>query len=108
MIREIAPAELARWRADRNREPPVVVDVREGWELACCALDDVVHVPMRELPGRVGDLPRGRDVVVVCHHGVRSLQVARYLARLGFDAVWNLTGGMAAWADQVDPAMPRY
>ena len=108
MIREIAPAELAVWRADGNREPPVVVDVREPWELACCALPDVVHVPMREVPGRVGELPRERDVVVVCHHGVRSLQVARYLVRLGFDTVWNLTGGMAAWADQVDPAMPRY
>ena len=80
MIREIAPAELAVWRADGNREPPVVVDVREPWELACCALPDVVHVPMREVPGRVGELPRERDVVVVCHHGVRSLQVARYPA----------------------------
>jgi rhodanese-related sulfurtransferase len=46
--------------------------------------------------------------VVVCHHGVRSRQVAHYLVRLGYMAVWNLTGGMAAWADQVDPAMPRY
>ena len=72
------------------------------------AAPGVVHVPMREVPGRVGELPRERDVVVVCHHGVRSLQVARYLVRLGFDTVWNLTGGMAAWADQVDPAMSRY
>ncbi len=108
MIRELAPAELARWRADELREPPVVVDVREPWELERCALPGVFHVPMRELPGRLGELPRERDVIVVCHHGVRSRQVAHYLARAGFVAVWNLTGGMAAWADQVDPAMPRY
>lgn len=108
MIRDLDPAELARWRADESREPPVVVDVREPWELERCALPGVVHVPMRELPGRLGELPRERDVVVVCHHGVRSRQVAHYLARVGFMMVWNLTGGMAAWADQVDPSMPRY
>ena len=67
-----------------------------------------LRVPMRELPGRLDELPRDRDVVVVCHHGVRSRQVAHYLVRLGYMAVWNLTGGVAAWADQVDPAMPRY
>jgi rhodanese-related sulfurtransferase len=91
LIRELPPAELDRWRSDNHRELP-----------------GVVHVPMRELPGRLDELPRDRDVVVVCHHGVRSRQVAHYLVRLGYMAVWNLTGGMAAWADQVDPAMPRY
>ncbi len=108
MIRELPPAELVRWRADDDRQPPVVVDVREPWELERCSLPGVVHVPMRELPGRLDELPRDRDVVVVCHHGVRSRQVAHYLVRLGYMAVWNLTGGMAAWADQVDPAMSRY
>ena len=90
MIRELPPAELARWRSDDHREPPVVVDVREPWELERCSL------------------PRDRDGVVVCQHGVRSRQVAHDLVRLGYMAVWNLTGGVAAWADQVDPAMPRY
>ena len=108
MIRELPPAELARWRSDDDRQPPVVVDVREPWELERCSLPGVVHVPMRELPGRLDELPRDRDVVVVCHHGVRSRQDAHYLVRLGYMAVWNLTGGMASWADQVDPAMPRY
>ena len=108
MIDHVRPAQLADWLLRHEAGHPLVLDVREPWELACCALPDVVHVPMREVPGRVGELPRERDVVVVCHHGVRSLQVARYLVRLGFDTVWNLTGGMAAWADQVDPAMSRY
>lgn len=108
MIRELAPAELHRWRADPSRAAPLVVDVREDWELERCALPGSVHVPMRELPARVGELPRGRDLVVVCHHGVRSRFAARFLAGAGFAAVFNLTGGVAAWADDVDPTLARY
>ncbi|CAG0963516.1 thiosulfate sulfurtransferase [Burkholderiales bacterium] len=108
MIRDLAPADLLRWRSDASRVPPVVVDVREPWELERCALSDVIHVPMNELPGRLDELPRGRDLVVVCHHGVRSRYAARYLATAGFAPVWNLAGGVEAWAADVDPAMPRY
>jgi rhodanese-related sulfurtransferase len=53
-------------------------------------------------------LPRDRDIVVICHHGRRSLHAAMWLAREGFARVYNLRGGVAGWADQVDPAMPRY
>ena len=108
MIRELAPAELCRWRADPARTAPLVVDVREPWELERCALSDSVHLPMHELPARLGELPRGRDVVVVCHHGVRSRFAAQYLAGAGLGPVWNLTGGVAAWSDDVDPSLPRY
>ncbi|MBP8007134.1 MAG: sulfurtransferase, partial [Burkholderiales bacterium] len=61
MIRELPPAELDRWRSDNHREPPVVVDVREPWERERCSLPGVAHVPMRELPGRLDELPRDRD-----------------------------------------------
>lgn len=108
MIRDLAPSELLRWRADAERRAPAVVDVREPWELERCALSDVIHVPMHELPARLGELPRDRELVVVCHHGVRSRLAATFLARSGFAQVWNLAGGMAAWAEDVDPAMPRY
>lgn len=108
MIRDLAPAELARWRRDASRPSPAVVDVREPWELERCALSDVIHVPMHELPGRLAELPRDRDLVVVCHHGVRSRLAATYLARAGFAPVWSLAGGIAAWAQDVDPALPRY
>ena len=108
MIRELAPVELSRWRADPGRPAPLVVDVREPWELERCALPDSVHVPMHELPARLGELPRGRDVVVVCHHGVRSRLAARFLAGAGFAPVWNLAGGVEAWAADVDPSLPRY
>ena len=108
MIRELAPAELSRWREDASRPAPLVVDVREAWELERCALSDSVHVPMHELPRRLSELPRGRDLVVVCHHGVRSRFAARFLADAGFAPVWNLTGGVEAWAADVDPSLARY
>ena len=108
MIRELAPAELHRWRSDAQRRPPFVVDVREDWELERCALSESMHVPMHELPARLDELPRDRDLVVVCHHGVRSLYAARFLAGSGFAAVYNLTGGVEAWAADVDPTLARY
>ena len=108
MIRELEPAELSRWRADPKRRAPVVVDVREAWELERCALSDSIHVPMRELPARLDELPRDRDLVVVCHHGVRSRFAARFLAGAGFAPVFNLTGGVEAWAADVDPTLARY
>ena len=60
------------------------------------------------LPAYSDVLPRETDIVVVCHHGMRSLQVANYLAQAGFKRVFNLSGGIAAWAQQVDTAMPSY
>ena len=108
MIQEIAPAELLLWREDAQRRPPLVVDVREDWELERCALSDSMHVPMRELPARLGELPRDRDLVVVCHHGVRSRFAARFLAGAGYAPVFNLTGGVEAWAADVDPTLARY
>ena len=108
MISELAPVELRRWRADPARRPPFVVDVREDWELARCALSDSMHVPMRELPARLAELPRDRELVVVCHHGVRSRFAARFLAGSGFAPVFNLTGGVEAWAAEVDPTLARY
>jgi rhodanese-related sulfurtransferase len=108
LIRDLAPAELLRWRADADRASPVVVDIRESWELERCALSDVIHVPMHELPGRLDELPRGRDLVVVCHHGVRSRHAAHFLARAGFAPVWNLAGGLEAWSADADPMLPRY
>lgn len=108
MIAELAPAELASWRADAARDSPVVLDVREPWEFDYCRIDDSVSVPLATLPHALDALPRDREIVVVCHHGVRSLHAAAWLRHAGFERVHNLRGGVAAWADQVDPAMKRY
>jgi len=63
---------------------------------------------MQEIPARLSELPSEIDMVIVCHHGMRSLQAANYLIEAGRSRVFNLSGGIAAWADQVDPVMPRY
>ncbi len=106
MITQLTPAEL-KARLDRG-EPLTVVDVREPWELAVCALPGTRHIPMRDIPARAAELPRGAPVVLLCHHGVRSQHVAGFLERLGFEQLYNLAGGIDAWAKDVDPAMAKY
>lgn len=108
MIVEIAPAELAAWRQDAGGERPFVLDVREPWEFEYCRIEDSHSLPLPLLPQAADRLPRDRDIVVVCHHGVRSVHAAAWLVRAGFDRVHVLRGGVAAWADQVEPAMRRY
>ncbi len=92
----------------QNRDEIYLLDVREPWEFAHCAITGSVNLPMGEIVARAGEIPRDRTVVCICHHGMRSLQVAAYLKQHGVDAVENLAGGVEAWALQVDPEMPRY
>lgn len=89
-------------------EPPVLLDVREGWELNICALPGAVHIPMGQIPARLDELDPRRETVVVCHHGVRSLRVAHFLESRGFRNLYNLQGGVDAWAREIDPAMHKY
>jgi len=103
---EIDVDTLARQRTDQ--QPPLVLDVREPRELAVCALEDALHIPMGEIPARLGELPAERELVVMCHHGMRSMQVTQFLRHQGFDKVRNLAGGIDAWAARVDPTMSRY
>lgn len=95
-------------RLDRPGPKPVILDVREGWELGICALPGSTHIPMGQIPARLDELDPGRETVVVCHHGVRSLRVAYFLASRGFGALYNLQGGVDAWAREIDPAMRKY
>ncbi|MCA1978275.1 MAG: sulfurtransferase [Thiobacillus sp.] len=105
-MRQFRPAELAAYLAAGHT--PVLLDVREPWEAGICRLPGSVLIPMRDLPARLAELNKDAETVVICHHGVRSYHAARYLETAGFSAVINLAGGMAAWSDEVDPAMPRY
>lgn len=107
-MKTVSAPELAAWLADEQREQPVLLDVREPWEFKICSIADSQHVPMQAIPAKLGELDPERDIVCICHHGVRSLHVAMFLARQGFERVYNLTGGVDAWARQVDPAMPTY
>ena len=103
---EISPHDL-KARLDKN-DRPVLVDVREDWETKLCRLDNALHIPIEELALRSEELNQADEIVVYCHHGVRSAAVADYLRRLGFTRVRNLAGGLDAWAATVDRSMRRY
>jgi rhodanese-related sulfurtransferase len=107
-MKQIAAAELAAWLASAGREKPVLLDVREPWEWQIARLEGAQHIPMREVPARLGELDPGREVVAICHHGGRSQQLAAFLENNGFAKVHNLVGGVDAWSRTVDPAVPLY
>jgi rhodanese-related sulfurtransferase len=102
---DISPQEL-KARLDR-RDSLVLLDVREDWETALCRLDNATHIPIEEIEFRTAELDQSEDIVVYCHHGVRSAAVADFLRRQGFRAV-NLAGGLDQWARAIDPRMKRY
>jgi len=106
MVKEMSPREFAT-RAD-SEPPPVLLDVREDWELAIARLDGVVHIPMGQIPERFRELEADREIVVLCRSGARSAQVARFLEQNGYTRVWNLAGGILAWSEQLDPSLPTY
>lgn len=107
-MQPIAAAALSAWLADATRKPPQLVDVREPWEYRISHIAGSLHIPMGQIPARAEELEAQSDVVVICHHGARSAQVAMYLEKQGFARVHNLEGGVDAWARSVDPAMPVY
>jgi len=102
-----APA-LAEWLADTSRAAPVVLDVREPWEVETAKIAGSVSIPMREIPARSEELDDEAQIVCVCHHGARSAQVAMFLESRGFTQLFNLQGGIDAWSRQVDPKVPTY
>jgi rhodanese-related sulfurtransferase len=105
-MNEISVTEL-KARRDAGTAP-VVLDVREGWELDIARIPDVLHIPMSEVPGRLAELDAARELVVMCRSGGRSAQVAQFLTRNGFQSVANLTGGILAWSRDVDPSIKSY
>jgi len=106
-MRQWTPVELEA-RLNAQEAPPLLLDVREPWEYGICRLEEAVLIPMHQVPARLAELDPQRETVVICHHGIRSYQVARYLEQRGFTRIINLQGGIAAWARDVDSAMPSY
>jgi rhodanese-related sulfurtransferase len=107
MIRQMTPRQLQE-RLAADGAAPVILDVREPWETRICALADAVHIPMGQVPMRARELPTNAEIIVLCHHGVRSQRVAYFLQSLGYENLFNLAGGIDAWSKDVDPTMAKY
>ena len=108
MLVSLSVEDLAAWLADSGRTAPVLLDVREVWEVEHCAISGITALPMAEVPSRVHELAPAGEIVCICHHGTRSQRVALFLAQQGFEKVYNLAGGIDAWAQRIDPSLPRY
>jgi sulfur-carrier protein adenylyltransferase/sulfurtransferase len=105
-MEEMTVEEL-KARLDRG-DDVVVLDVREPHEVQICRIEGATLIPLGELPRRVEELDRDRDLVVQCRSGVRSATAVGFLRRQGFERAVNLKGGILEWIDRVDPSQPKY
>ena len=92
----------------QNNDDLLLLDVREPNEYAYARIEGSKHIPLRQLPGSLDQLDAGQDIVVMCHHGMRSQQACLFLEQYGFERLFNLTGGIDAWSVQCDPTVSRY
>ena len=110
----ISPAQIQDWAksAAASGAKPVVLDVREPWELQTASVKadgfELVAMPMRSVPARFMELQRDQPIACLCHHGGRSGQVAHFLMQNGFTHIVNVQGGINAWSSEVDPSIPTY
>ncbi len=106
---EIQPSEVKR-RIDAG-EKLVLIDVREPQERAVSSIARSELVPMRTVPGALGELQlkaQEAPLIVFCHHGVRSLNVVSWLRQQGLENCQSMSGGIDAWSVEIDPKVPRY
>lgn len=113
MFTRVSPAQLNDWLAQHaGAVSPLVLDVREPWEFQTAHVTadgfELLNLPMGQIPAQLATLNPERPVACLCHHGMRSMQVAVFLANHGFDDVANIEGGIDAWSLQRDPGVPRY
>jgi len=105
-VPELAPLQV-KHRLDAG-EPLRILDVREPWERAIASLPGSVNIPMGEIPARWRELDAEAQIVVLCKAGSRSRRVAQFLSAQGLPNVANLSGGIDAWAHDIDPTLQSY
>jgi rhodanese-related sulfurtransferase len=105
-FKEVTPGDV-RQRLDAG-DDLLLIDVREPEEVQRAAIEGAEVYPLSQAAGWIDSLPKDRDLVIFCHHGGRSAQVASALAQRGHANVSNMTGGIDAWSQQIDPNIPRY
>ncbi|MBW7833036.1 MAG: sulfurtransferase [Simplicispira suum] len=113
MVDQVRPSALAAWfEAEGADAAPLVLDVREPWEVALASIQaagfELRAIPMASVPAQLAALDPDQPVACLCHHGARSQNVALFLERNGFAHVANIAGGINAWSGECDPAVPRY
>ena len=106
-MEQLDPVALKSHLESKPRDV-LLLDVREPWEYERCRIEGSVNVPLARVPDATDIWGTAREVVVICHHGMRSYQAGILLERAGVERVVNLAGGVDAWAQSVEPNMPRY
>jgi len=101
-------AHLEACQLESDRQQPLLLDVRQPWEYDGCKIENSVLIPMSHIPAQFESLVSACELVVICHHGIRSRSVGRYLEHAGFSNIINLSGGVAQWAQTVDTQMATY
>jgi rhodanese-related sulfurtransferase len=105
---QLPVAELSKWLADSQREAPLLLDVREPWEFALCRIEGSESMPLASLGSGLASIDHQRPIVCICHHGTRSFHAGLALERDGCRDVYNLMGGIDAWARQIDATVSLY
>jgi rhodanese-related sulfurtransferase len=113
MMQVPVTALVGRLRAERAAgRQPQLLDVREPWEIALASLSlpeaPTQAIPMQQIPLRLAELDPAQPLFVLCHHGMRSLQVTMFLRQHGYPHTYNIADGIDAWSRQVDPGVPSY
>jgi rhodanese-related sulfurtransferase len=104
---EITTAQAQILLASPN--PPILLDVREQWEFDTAHIADATLIPVPEIPARAfNELDEDAPILVLCHHGARSLSVAAWLQNQGFTHAQSIAGGIDQWSREIDPTIPRY
>jgi rhodanese-related sulfurtransferase len=104
---EISVADYIKLRDGDSQ--PLLLDVREPWEFATAHIDGATLIPMGEMTSRAhAEIDPDQPIVVMCHHGARSLSVTMWMRREGFEHVQSLAGGIDEWSRSIDPQIPRY
>ena len=103
---EITPAETKQ-RLDRG-DKLLLVDVREPWEFEVCRIEGARLIPLRTIPANLQTLAAGSEIICYCHHGMRSLDAARWLQGQGITGAKSMSGGIDRWSVEIDPGVPRY
>jgi rhodanese-related sulfurtransferase len=106
-MQEMTPRQVHEY-LETTTNNPLLLDVRENWEYDICHIKGSELIPMQTIPKQLDDLDPNREIIVVCHHGVRSRMVVQFLEQAQFKNVSNLSGGVAAWAQVVDRSMSTY